>query len=414
MRILVANKYFYRKGGAEFVALDTAELLRSRGHEIAHFAMAHPKNLPSEFSRYFVSNVDYEREDAGHALKVAGRMLYSFEARARIEQLIRDFRPDVAHLHNVYHQISPSILHSLKKFGVPVVMTLHDCKVVCASYLMLAGGKVCEACRGGRYYQCAVKACVKGSRAKSILNTFEMYFHHDLLHIYDCVDVFISPSQFHKDKIAEMGFKGRRVEKLSNFIHAENFAPRYDWGSKSICYVGRLSREKGVATLIDAAGGLDVEVKIIGEGPQRKALQARVKSGKFSNISFLGYKSGAEFKNAIRDCMFMVLPSECYENNPLSVMEAFALGKPVVGSRIGGIPELVRDNETGVTFKPFNVQDLREKILGLLRDPDAIERMGRNARRLVEADLLPEKHYERLMEIYSQAIEISQKRRDKR
>ena len=399
MRILVGNKYFYRRAGAELVALDTAELLRSHGHEISYFSMVHPQNLPSDFLPYFVSNVDYEQADLLQAATAAGRLLYSFEARSKIERLVQDHRPDVAHLHNIYHQLSPSVLHGLKKYGIPIVLTLHDYKIVCASYSMVVGGKICEACKNGRYYQCFLKSCVKRSRMKSLLNTMEMYLHHSVLDIYGLVDVFISPSKFLKDKVAEMGFKGRVVH-IPNCVRAEGFVPRYGSDGNVICYIGRLAETKGIETLIRAVKGLDVELRIIGAGPNRDALEACVKSEGMQNVVFTGYMTGAPLEEEIRRSMFTVIPSEWYENNPRSVIEAFALGKPVVGARIGGIPELVRDGETGYTFTAFSAEDLREKIVRLANDPAAIERMGRNARRFVEEELNAEVHYQRLMDVY--------------
>jgi glycosyltransferase involved in cell wall biosynthesis len=207
-----------------------------------------------------------------------------------------------------------------------------------------------------------------------------------------------------RDMVREMGFKGE-VRHLPNFIHADSFRPSYAWENGNIVYFGRLSNEKGLGTLIEASKGLDVEVKIIGDGPLRNSLIFRVKNEKIKNVKFLGYKIGGELHRELRKSMFAVLPSECYENNPRSVMEAFALGKPVIGSRIGGIPELVRDGETGLTFEPGNVENLREKIKYLKENPNKITEMGKNARRFVEENLNPEKHYTELIKTYQRAID---------
>lgn len=403
MRILLANKYFFPKGGAETVFLDWAEMLRRHGHKTVEFSMFHKRNLPSEYEKYFITNVDYERKDLAHQMAIAIKLLYSFEAKIKIGQIISDTKPDLAHLNNIYHQISPSILHSIKKHGLPVVMSLHDCKLVCASYLMLSKGRICEACKGGRYYQCFLKKCVKDSRMKSLLSTMEMYLHHKILHIYDLVDVFISPSKFLKDKLEEMGFKGKIVH-LPNFVNVDQFVPSYHSVDKTISYVGRLSREKGLFTLLKAVKGLDLTLKIIGDGPLKEQLLAVTQEEGIKNVAFLGYKSGDDLKEEIRNSMFTVLPSECYENNPRAVIESFALGKPVVGSRIGGIPELVRDNETGLTFMPFDSLDLRDKLIKLASSSDEITRMGQNARRMVEVELNAEVHYERLMAIYNSIL----------
>ena len=236
-----------------------------------------------------------------------------------------------------------------------------------------------------------------------MVNTVEMYLHHRILHIYDKIDLYLSPSQFMKDLVREMGFMGE-VRYLPNFIHADRYLPSYGWEEGSIVYFGRLSYEKGLETLIDAVKELSVEVKIIGEGPLSDLLISKVKNEGIQNVHFLGYKIGEDLNQEIRKSMFAILPSECYENYPRSAMEAFALGKPVIGTRIGGIPELVTDGETGLSFEPGNVVDLREKILSLLENKNKIIEMGKRARAFVEERLNPEKHYHDLMDIYTEAM----------
>jgi glycosyltransferase involved in cell wall biosynthesis len=403
MKILLANKYFYLKGGAEVSFFETAKLLESKGHKVIFFSMQHPHNFSSEYEKYFVSNVDYENDGFKIKIDASLKLLYSFEAKRKIKELIEKEKPDIAHLNNIYHQISPSILHSLKKFRIPMIMTLRDYKIICASYSMLNNGSVCEACKNGRYYNCFFRGCVKNSRTKSLLNTIEMYLHHKMLHIYDLEDVFISPSKFLKSKLEEMGFK-RKIVYLSNFVNVGDYQPQYEYEENSIVYFGRLSKEKGLFTLIEAVKGLDVKLKIIGEGPMKEALGCRVKDEGIKNIEFVGYKTGEDLKDDIRKSMFVVLSSEWYENNPRSIIEGFALGKPAIGARIGGIPELVRDEETGLSFEAGSAEDLHFKIKYLINSPEKIVKMGKNARKFVEEELNAEKHYQRLMEIYKEAM----------
>lgn len=403
MKILLANKYFYLKGGAEYVFLDSAKLLSSKGHKIMFFSMHHPKNLPSVYDKYFVSNVDYENGGIKNKIDASLKIFYSREARKKIEKLIAEERPDIAHLHNIYHQISPSIIHAFKKYNIPIVVTLHDYKMVCASYHMLANGRICEACKGGKYYHCFLKKCVKDSKAKSLLNTIEMYLHHKIFRIYDLVDFFISPSMFLKNKMEKMGFTGKIIH-LPNFVNLEDYRPQYDWQENSIVYFGRLSKEKGLLTLIEAMEGLNTKLKIIGEGPIKESLEFRVRSLELKNIEFLGYKSGDELKDEIRKSMFVILPSEWYENNPRAIIEGFALGKSAIGARIGGIPELVKDNETGLTFESWNSEDLKAKITQLTKNTAKIAQMGRNARRKVEEEFNTEIYYEKLLNIYKIAL----------
>lgn len=314
-------------------------------------------------------------------------------------------RPDIVHLNNFAHQISPSILHVFKKYKIPVVMTMRDYKLICPTYTMVLNDKPCERCRNGRYYQCSINKCTKNSLLKSLLNTMEMYLHHNIMHIYDLIDVYISPSKFLKSKCEEMGFKGKIVY-LPNFVRVEDFNPQYNWLESSIVYFGRLSEEKGLFTLIEAVKDIQgITLKIIGEGPLRERLELEVRNSGIRNIEFLGYKGGKELKEEIRKAMFVVYPSEWYENNPRSIIEGFALGKPALGARIGGIPELVKDNETGVTFESGNGEDLKAKIEYLRKNPNKIVEMGKTARVFVEQELNDEKHYEKLMEIYQKTLE---------
>ncbi len=196
MKILLVNKFFFRKGGAETSLFKEAKLLKDNGHDVLFFSIAHPDNYNSSYSEYFVSRVDFDKvKTIRQKIMIAGRVLYSIEAKRKIERLIKVEKPDIAHLHNIYHQLSPSILHTLEKYDIPVIMTLHDYKLVCPVYTFLDNnGNICERCKSKRYYWCLLKKCNKGSLSKSFLNTLEMYLHHKILHIYNLVDLFISPS----------------------------------------------------------------------------------------------------------------------------------------------------------------------------------------------------------------------------
>jgi len=403
MKILLVNKFFFKKGGAEQIFFETGDLLIRNGQQVMFFSMCHPYNFASKYERFFVSNIDYEDLSFKQYITGAINILYSFEAKKKMSFLLNEETPDIAHLHNIYHQISPSILHVLKERNIPVVMSLHDLKMVCASYSMLYSGKVCEACKGGKYYRCFLKGCVKDSRFKSLLSIIEMYLHHTILDVYDLVDVFISPSRFLKEKLEDMGVN-KKIVYIPNFVKIDQFQPQFTSKEKSIVYCGRLSREKGIDTLIDAVKGINIKLKIIGDGPLRKSLEAKVCRDNIRNVDFLGYKKIEELKTEIEKSMFVVLPSELYENNPLAVIEAFAMGKPVVGSRIGGIPELVKEDQTGLTFLSGDSFDLRNKIKYLINRPDIIEFMGRNARKFVEEEFSAERHYMELINLYKDII----------
>jgi len=403
VNVLLVNKYFYPRGGSERTLFDTAALLQAEGHGVSYFSMSHPSNRETSFSRFFVSEIDYERPGSPvRNARAAARLLYSTEARTKLARLLDAARPDIVHLHNIHHQISPSIIPLLKKRGLPVVMTLHDYKMVCPVYTLARDGRPCEECRGGRFSRCFVHRCAKGSRAKSLLNTAEMILHQRLLRLYRGVDVFLAPSRFLKNKVEEMGFKGRIVH-LPNFLPAAGFESGGGPGEGAL-YFGRLSPEKGLAVLLEAAGRTGISWKIAGEGPMRAALGAAIRERSLTNVSLLGYKPAEALIPEIRSSMFVVLPSVWYENQPYAVMEAFALEKPVVASRIGGIPELVRDGETGLTFESGNAADLAEKAMLLARSPERVRDMGRKARRLIETEFSPADHYRRLMGVYASVL----------
>ena len=402
MKILLINKFLYPKGGDAICALTTGALLMSKGHQVLFWGMEHPDNPQYSTSSYFIDFVDYERP-AGlkGQIKVAARLLYSLEAKNKVEKLIRAERPNVIHLNNFAHQISPSILDIFAKYEIPTVMTVHDYKLVCPVYTMLFNNSPCEKCKGGRYYWCLFGKCTKGSYAKSLLNTVEMYLHHKILHSYNKVGIFISPSHFLMNKIEEMGFREKLIY-LPNFVNTDEFVPSYDYYEKAIYYAGRLSEEKGLFALVEAVKGLDVKLIIIGDGPLREELEKR----KGDNTLFMGYISQQELKRQAKKCMAMVIPSEWYENNPRSVIEAFALGKPVIGARIGGIPELVHDGWTGFTFEPGDADDLREKVKQLISMPSSqVRAMGEAARTFVEENFNQERHYQGVMEIYHMAMQ---------
>ncbi|MDW7760294.1 MAG: glycosyltransferase [Acidobacteriota bacterium] len=405
MKILLVNKFFYRKGGSETLFFDTAELLRRHGHEVRFFSMSHPRNETHPDSRYFMSPIDFDRLKGPSAkLKAAGRILYSLEARRKIEALIRRARPDVAHLHNIHRQISPSILHGLRRYGIPTVMTLHDYQLVCPAYILLSGGQPCDRCRGGRYYHGVLRRCLKNSAAAGFLGAAEAVFHRTVLGIFRNVDLFISPSLFLIQQFRSMGFRGR-IRHLPNLFDPgpppESSIP----AEKTLVFAGRLSTEKGVGLLLEAVRNVEVTVKILGDGPERTALERTARTLGLTNVAFLGHQPRERVWEEIRRSLAIVVPSIWPENSPYAVVEAFALGKPVIGAFVGGIPEFVRNGETGRLFKSGSAFDLQRSILSFLENPERIPVMGKNARKFSEEHFHPNRHYDGLITAYRSAAE---------
>ncbi len=405
MKILLVNKFFFLNGGSEACMFDGARLLKERGHQVAFLSMAHPRNIESEDPAYFVSHVDFnELRGPVAKTRAAARMLWSREARALMEDVVRRERPDVALLHNVYHQLSPSILAPLERHGVPAVMVLHDYKMVCPVYTLFSGGRPCELCSHRRFFHCVSRRCSRGSLGGSLAAAAEMTLHHRLLDAYRGVAAFVSPSRFLADKLAEMGFRGS-VHHVPNFIDARALRPEPSADDRSVVYFGRLTPEKGLRTLIEAMDGVAGTCTIVGEGPSGPELRRLAAGRGLGNVAFTGRLPFEEVVSRVRRARAAVLPSEWYENAPRSVLEAFALGKPVIGARIGGIPELVEDGITGWTFESGNASDLRRALVLALSNADRVEEMGRNARTRVERRYGADLYYDRMTAILRAALE---------
>ena len=392
MRILLVNKYFYRKGGAETYFFALAEGLKALGHEVAFFSMQHPNNEPSYWSKYFVSEKDYVGKiSAFKKVKEAATLVYSFEAKRKFEALLEEFQPDIIHINNVHRQLTLSILDApyLKKHRVPVVYTAHDYILLCPAYTMVDGsGKVCDDCLDCHFFHAVKKTCVKGSKAKSGLAFLEAEFlknHHS----YDKIDKIIAPSEFMKHKLDEGGYAGRTVA-MQNFLttsqmdmaHKVANTNKFNTVEPYFLFFGRLSKEKGILTLVRAflrAAGLmnsgvagskllpaNWTLHIVGDGPERQAIENLIKSAgpeAERRIKLLGYKTGEDLQREVGNARFSVLCSEWRENMPYSGLESLAAQTPIIGANIGGIPELVVEGKTGFRFESGQLDDLANHLL---------------------------------------------------
>lgn len=406
MTILQANKFHFVKGGADRYYLEVSRLLSEAGHRVEHLAMQHPQNEPAGETGAFVEEVDYHTSHSPwQALRAASRVVYNRESARRVRELVGGNRPRVAHLHNVYHQLSLSVVRELGRHDVPMVMTLHDYKPVCPGYLLMTNGSLCERCSGGKFYNAAIHRCILGSRPASVVGTLEAYLH-TLWGTYRKIALYLCPSRFLLEKVRELGLDGVGLRQINYPLLLDRYEPAYE-GSSDVIYAGRLSREKGLPTLLEAArlqnAGSGWTLRILGDGPLRGELEAKVRSwGLGDGIRFEGYLSGAALHDAVRSARVVVVPSEWYENQPYAVLEAFAMGKPVIGSTMGGIPEMVRNGVTGWTFPPGDAQRLGDAIRQALDDPRRATDMGRSARRQVEERHDPKKHIEELLSIYDE------------
>ena len=408
MRILLANTFHYPRGGASIYALRQEELLRSRGHELFPFAMRHPKSIPApKTDEYWPSYIDYPallaKKSPRNIARVLKRTIYSKEAAECLRRLIDKKGPfDVAHLHNIMHHLTPSILDPLRENGIPIVWTLHDFSLLCpnTNFINDRTGKLCTKClKGGlRFINAPLSRCKKGSFAASSMAAIEAW-NHRLRHIADKVDLFISPSEFLVKKFVEAGFDAAKFRVVRAFVDLPAEGPSS--GGDYVLYAGRLSREKGLNILVSAWRNMppDAILKIAGSGPIDAEL--REMASDIDNIEFLGFVEPSRLRRIRRDARFTVVPSVGWDNFPISAQESLADGVPVLGSRSGGIPEMVIPGKTGELFERGKIEGLFEKARRLWDDPELCRSMGIEAQRFARDNFAPEDHAKRLEEIYA-------------
>jgi glycosyltransferase involved in cell wall biosynthesis len=381
-KLLNINTYHYRRGGSDVVYFEHAHLMEQQGFDNAFFAMHHPNNEASPWNRFFIDELEF-----GHAysltqkITMAAKAIYSFEAQKKLRQLLNEFRPDVAHLHCIYHHLSPSILPVLHKAGIPTVMTAHDLKIACPAYKMLNHTGICERCNKGSVLNVIKHRCIRGSLAASTIVALESGLQRSLQLYRRYLTKVVVPSQFFIEKFVEWGWPREQFFYVPNYVDAERFTPNYTPGDYFL-YFGRLAPEKGVGTLIQAAAQAKVKLKIAGTGPEQESLRI-LNTSLGSPAEFLGFQSGQALHNLVQESRAVVLPSEWYENAPMSVLESMAMGKPVIGANIGGIPELITD-DTGWIFSSGNIGELASQMTHVQNLTNkTLADMGLNARHRV-------------------------------
>jgi glycosyltransferase involved in cell wall biosynthesis len=398
--LLSLNSYHYRRGGSDVVYIEHEAMFKALGWQTAHMSMHHPKNMHSEWSEYFVDEIEFGGDYSfAQKLAMAGKVIYSFEARRKLESLLKIFPATIAHAHCIYHHISPSVLSLLQERSIPVVLTAHDLKIACPAYKMLNKSGVCEKCKNGNISQVVTNKCIRESVSVSALVAVESLVSRALGLYKKNLTRIVAPSLFYKNKLEEWGWPSQKIVHIPNYVRSEEYIPCFRPGDYFL-YFGRLSLEKGVSTLIRAAVSSGTKLKIVGTGPIEGELKGLARG---SNVEFLGFKSGTELWNIVRDARAVVLPSEWYENAPMSVLEAYALGKPVIGANIGGIPEMLEDDETGWSFESGNSDDLSRvmrQVSGL--SPRSIEEIGGACRKLVEEEFSAHRYSASMQSLYSE------------
>lgn len=403
VKLLFANNYYYPRGGCERVLLDEAEELQRRGIATTAFSRRHANSLCAKYEEYFPEAVEFNTVSGLGKVRAAGRIVYCRKTRRAFGQVLDAYQPDIVHGHNIYSGLTTSIIDAAKHRGVPFVLTLHDFKLICPAYLMLRNGTICEDCLGGRYYRAVLMRCHKASLAASIVVTSEAYFNR-VFQKYDHVRAFLCPSRFLLKKHAAGGVPQARLVHLPNALDPHMYPPESNVGHY-VLFAGRLSKEKGTLTLLAAVGRAGLPLRIAGMGPLEAECQKFAASENLSNVQFCGYCQNEKLAELYRNAAFIVVPSEWYENAPMSVLEAFAYGKPVLGSKLGGIPELVLDGVTGRLFEAGNVEDLTGKLLAMWNNRPKLRDMGQHARHRIETEFSMQKHADRLLEIYESLLQ---------
>jgi len=427
MKIINVHKYYYQKAGAERYVFDVAKLLQEHGHEVIPFAMHHSQNEQTPWSRYFVSNIDFLHPSFFEKMCIPFRMIYSLEAKRKFKALVRAVKPDIVHIHNIYHHISPSILDVCREYDIPVVQTIHDYKMICSNYMLFANGKINEDCKKGRCWRDVLNKSVKHSYIKSILAVLEMYIHHAWLNIYEKnIRMFVMPSQFSLEKFAEFGVPKEKMIHLPYPISAchpeqsEEFrcyqkkalgffgppaggCPQND--TPRILAYGRLSEEKGFDVLIRAMKHIPAHLDIIGDGSMRKHLEACIqKEGVQKKVTLHGFLPRKYIFDYIKRSACVVVPSLWYEILPYTILESYALGKTVIVSNIGGMKELIEPVNPAYLFTVGDSFDCTRAITQALMNPEVCITSGEKGKMLIKELCNPQTHIQKLLDIYKSLL----------
>lgn len=406
MRILQINNCHYRRGGADVVYLNTGELLQKNGNEVFYFSQKNANNNFANTADFFVDEVSFFDKSLLQKMRFVPKFFNSSEAKIKLNQLLDAIKPDIAHIHLYKGVLTSSILSKLKQRKIPVVITLHDFGLLCPHNIFLDGKmNLCMRCVNGTPLNCIIHKCNRNNLVLSAFSSFEFIYQSNLFPFQKYFNTIISVSNFSRSVHLESRKIKKSFYKLYNFFPDLNNITLQNEKGIYFLYFGRLSEEKGVATLLKAWRMKPRKRKLIlvGTGEIYELLLREVIP---SDIELAGFKSGKELEQIIGNAYFSIVPSEVYENNPLTIIESYAFGKPVIGANVGGIPEIIKNGKTGFLFEMKNADDLSEKI-ALAEEMNDIDYsvFSNNARKFAEANFSPEKHYSELMKIYMETID---------
>lgn len=407
MNILIANWTWYPSGG-DWTYIDSiCKLYESKGHHIIPFSVHNEKNFKTSYDKYFLDSVDYmalyNKIPFRSGIAAAFKSIYSIEAKQKLKLLLSENKIDIAQLNNITGYHTPSIIPVLKNAMIPIVWRILDYRLICPNSTFLSKGKICEACHKHKYYNCIINKCKKNSVLASTLFAIESYAYY-LGPYQKQIDMFLFQSEFTRDMFVKYGYDIKKTHIIENSYDYSNILPNYE-GKNYILYFGRISQEKGILTLLNAMKNLpDIQLKIVGDGPEQENYASYANKNALSNVSFLGPKWGKDLDPIIKNCEFAIVPSEWYEPSPYVVLQSFAYGKPVVASNIGGLKDLILNNKNGLLFNSGDSISLAQTIRNLMTDKNLIWEMGANARMILEKKYNSERYYSDTINVFTNLI----------
>ncbi len=400
MKILMVNKFLYPRGGSESYMLSLGEHFQKLGHEVEYFGMYDDKNTVGNSAGKYTQNMDFHSKAIGRFL-YPFKIIYSLEARKKIMQVIDDFKPDIVHMNNINFQLTPSIIYGIKKKGIPLVQTVHDYQMICPNHLLYNFDKnsPCEKCVKGAYINCIKNKCIHGSAVKSILGVIEARLY-SWLRTYKKVDLFVCPSNFLESKLlAAKKYYKDKTKTIHNFINKETFQASGRKEENYIVFVGRLSKEKGTRYIAETARLLpEYTFKVAGNGPDEDVLK------NIPNVELAGFLTGEKLTELIKNAKALLLPSVCYENCPLSILEAHSMGVPVITMNSGGMAELVKDGVTGTLVNKPTPEEIAQKIKETIENEDYYNILRENCKNEKENILSVKTYGDILIQEYEKLV----------
>jgi glycosyltransferase involved in cell wall biosynthesis len=388
MKVLLIHDFYQIFGGEDAVALSERKLLEKHGHQVLLYSRHN-----DELQSFGVPDKLYFIFDT----------VYSMRTAREVKKTVLDFQPDVAYIHNIYPLISPSVYHLLYSMDVPIVQCVHNFRPFCPNGLFFTHGERCQRCKGGNYLHSIVHHCYRDSYYLSLVYAASVAVNR-LKNMLDRISAFICLTKFYEKLLVEQGVPEEKIFVRPSSIDTSVVTPHFGAALDPYAvYLGRLSVEKGPWTLLRAFEyAPEVRLKIIGTGPLEEDMRRYIQEKGLHNVEMVGFKTGEEKWELLKNALFAVISSDCYENFPVAALEFYAAGKPIVAPDLGGLPYIIKDAQTGLLFRPDNSADLADKARHLFSHPEEAVRMGRRARELAEIEFSPDKSYENLMNIFEQ------------